>query len=135
MRSRRNARVALSATALLFVALTPVAAKPPQECAAEAEKYCQDVPSGAGRILLCLQEHQSQLSQECQQALSRSQQHLKKERSRRTRPGWASPCMGDIAKLCKGIPAGAGRIAECLMQRQAELSIACKNVFPPKPKP
>jgi hypothetical protein len=134
MRSQKNALLALSATALLLVSLSPVAAKPPDECTMEVGKYCQGVPSGAGQILLCLQEHQSQLSPECQQALSRRQQNSKRVHSRPQRPGWASPCNGDIGKLCKGIPAGAGRIAECLTQHQAELSIACKTVFPPKTK-
>lgn len=134
MRSQKNALAALSATALLLVSLSPVAAKPPEECTMEVGKYCQGVPSGAGQILMCLQEHRSQLSQECQQALSRRQQRATKRRARPQRPSWASPCMGDIEKLCKGTPAGSGRIAECLTQRQAELSIACKNVFPPKAK-
>jgi Cysteine rich repeat len=134
MRSQKGALVALSATALLLASLSPVAAKPPQECAAEVDKYCQDVPEGAGRIFVCLEKHQSQLSQPCQQAMSQRQHRAQKGRTRRQRPGWASPCMGDIAKLCKGIPAGAGRIAECLKQHEAELSIACKSVFPPKAK-
>jgi hypothetical protein len=134
MRSQKTALVALSATALLFVSLSPVAANPPEECAMEVGKYCPSVPSGAGRILVCLQQHHSQLSPECQQALSQRQQRVKQGRSRPQRPGWASPCMGDIQKLCKDAPAGAGRIADCLTQHQAELSIACKNVFPPKEK-
>jgi hypothetical protein len=132
MRRRKNALVALAATALLLASLSPVAAKPPERCAAEVEKYCQGVERGAGRILVCLQEHQSQLSPACQQAMSQSQRRGPKGRARPQRPSWASPCMGDITKLCKGIPAGTGRIAECLKQHEAELSIACKNVFPPK---
>jgi len=38
----------------------------------------------------------------------------------------ADPCQGDIARLCKGVPPGGGRILECLKGREAEISPACK---------
>ena len=132
MRYRKSALAALAATMLALASLSPVAAKPPEQCAAEVEKYCQGVARGAGRVFKCLQEYQSQLSPACQQAMSEHRQRGEKARARPRRPSWASTCMGDIKELCQGIPAGTGRIAECLKQHEAELSIACRNVFPPK---
>ncbi|MBM4267615.1 MAG: hypothetical protein FJ144_13545 [Deltaproteobacteria bacterium] len=36
------------------------------------------------------------------------------------------PCAADIAKLCKGVPPGGGRIQDCLKQHEAEVSAECK---------
>lgn len=36
-----------------------------QECTAEREKFCKDIPSGGGRIARCIDEHASELSERC----------------------------------------------------------------------
>jgi len=36
------------------------------------------------------------------------------------------PCQGDVQKFCAGVQPGAGRIATCLKEHQAELSDLCK---------
>lgn len=36
------------------------------------------------------------------------------------------PCAGDIAKFCANVKQGEGRIAGCLTQNEAQLSMACK---------
>lgn len=38
-----------------------------------------------------------------------------------------NPCAEDEAKLCKGVHAGEGRIAQCLKQQAQELSPACRE--------
>ncbi len=40
------------------------------------------------------------------------------------RPG---PCTEDVAKFCKDIQPGGGRMAQCLKEHQNELSSACKE--------
>jgi hypothetical protein len=44
---------------------------------------------------------------------------------------WAvDPCDHDRAKVCGGVTAGEGRIHDCMMQKQDQLSPACrKNVL------
>jgi len=37
------------------------------------------------------------------------------------------PCMADVAKLCKDVEKGEGRVAKCLKEHEDELSSACKN--------
>ena len=37
------------------------------------------------------------------------------------------PCADDIAKLCKDVQPGGGRIARCMKQHEQELSPACKQ--------
>lgn len=37
------------------------------------------------------------------------------------------PCAEDVAKLCKDVQPGGGRLAECLKDHENELSVACKS--------
>ena len=37
------------------------------------------------------------------------------------------PCADDVAKLCKGMQEGEGRIAKCLKEHSNELSPGCKK--------
>ena len=38
-------------------------------------------------------------------------------------------CRADVAKLCKGIQPGGGRIAMCLKQHESELSPGCRETI------
>lgn len=40
-----------------------------------------------------------------------------------------SACGGDVQSLCAGVPAGGGRIIECLASQSASLSPACRQVL------
>jgi hypothetical protein len=40
-----------------------------------------------------------------------------------------SACGGDVRALCAGVPAGGGRIIECLATQSASLSPACSDVL------
>jgi hypothetical protein len=47
----------------------------------------------------------------------------------------AKPCIEDAEKLCKGVQAGEGRIAQCLREHSNQLSSACKaNIADAKEK-
>jgi hypothetical protein len=37
------------------------------------------------------------------------------------------PCSGDVAKFCKDVQQGEGRIAKCLKEHEKELSAPCKQ--------
>lgn len=37
------------------------------------------------------------------------------------------PCADDVARLCKDVQPGQGRVAKCLKERKEELSLACKE--------
>ncbi|MGE5256509.1 MAG: cysteine rich repeat-containing protein [Hyphomicrobiales bacterium] len=37
-----------------------------------------------------------------------------------------NPCAGDIAKYCKDVTPGGGRLVQCLKQHESELSAECK---------
>ncbi|MFX9969613.1 hypothetical protein ABTP69_19320, partial [Acinetobacter baumannii] len=42
-----------------------------------------------------------------------------------------SACGGDIRTLCAGVAPGGGRIMQCISNRAADLSPACKDVLTP----
>jgi hypothetical protein len=42
---------------------------------------------------------------------------------------FAQPCEEDIAKFCRDVKPGAGRLADCLDQHKMELSDKCKTRF------
>jgi len=37
------------------------------------------------------------------------------------------PCAEEIAKYCKDVKPGGGRILDCLNEHQKDLSVSCKN--------
>jgi hypothetical protein len=42
-----------------------------------------------------------------------------------------SACGGDVRTLCAGVAPGGGRIMQCLANRAADLSPACRDVLAP----
>jgi hypothetical protein len=41
----------------------------------------------------------------------------------------ANPCLPDVEKLCKGIPAAGGRVMKCLNDNEAKLSGECRKTL------
>ena len=86
-------------------------------CADDAKKFCKEVKPGGGRIIKCLQGHQSELSDACKQQLESG-----KKRAAAARDA----CKSDVEKWCKSVSPGEGRILNCLKEHQTELSAECK---------
>lgn len=132
-RSHAGLRAVTGGLALVLIAVAPALARTPGACAGDVEQHCKGIEPGAGRIFSCLRSHGSELSPECKQALKDIKRGPGKRRWLQSSKAWAEACTGDIQSLCKDIPAGAGRIAECLKQHEATLSPACKAAFAPTP--
>lgn len=90
-------------------------------CAADAKKFCGNVTDAEGRILLCMQAHDDQLSGQCQLALYRVSRNLEHAASRVERV--ADACWSDIESTC----AGAEKIGRCVIENRATLSSACQT--------
>jgi hypothetical protein len=130
MRNHGGVLVVTIGVALVLMAVAPAAARAPAACEADAEKLCKGVQPGGGRLLGCLRSHTSDLSPGCKETLKALKQGASQRWVEASR-AWAAACSGDIQALCKDIPAGAGRIAECLREHQASLSPGCKAAFLP----
>lgn len=44
-----------------------------QSCGVDINKFCHDVKPGEGRIIQCLEQHQAEVSQECNQLLTKKE--------------------------------------------------------------
>ena len=133
MRNCAGGLAASVVAVLVLFAVAPAMARTPSACDGDVEKLCHGVEPGGGRVFSCLHTHASELSPDCKQALREVKQAPGKHRWLSSSSAWAGVCSGDVATLCKDIPSGAGRIAECLKQHEASLSPACKAAFAPTP--
>jgi hypothetical protein len=120
--SIRNAFVSLAfalfATGIAVGADAPAKREGP--CAADARKFCANVPPGEGRIYKCMMGHQAELAPACRDGMKALNEKFDR---------LAKACKSDAEKYCRGIPPGDGRILSCLKGRQSDLDKACAAEF------
>ena len=92
-------------------------------CSGDIEKFCDKVTRGEGRLLLCMQAHEDQLSRRCQFAVYRVSRNLERAINRVERI--ADACWNDIEAQC----GDADRIGQCVVQKRASLSQSCQTVI------
>ena len=112
--------IALGVTMLAFYSLAPVAFAQEGPCAADVKKFCKDVQPGGGRIVQCMKQHESDLSQACKDHGKTVKAELEKAHE---------ACKGDVEKLCKDVKPGDGRILHCLKEHEQQVSSGCKNTL------
>jgi Golgi apparatus protein 1 len=96
-------------------------------CVFDMQTFCGDVEPGAGRMLECLHKNDQHLSANCKEAMAGVKQKAAAKRGNRI-----NACQADIDKLCKDVPRGGGRLAECLRSHSSQLSAACKEALKPR---
>ncbi len=96
-------------------------------CKIEITSYCSQVTPGEGRMLACFYAHEDKLTVQCINALYDGMATL--ERAVETISYVASQCRQDIHSLCGATVPGQGRIAVCLLDKKAELSLHCKSAI------
>ena len=96
-------------------------------CKKELESYCQLVTPGEGRLLACLYAHNDKLSGQCEFALYDAAVQL--ERAVSALGYVVNECREDLETLCSGVPAGQGRLLNCLQKNDAKVSGRCKQAL------
>ena len=128
-------------------------------CRSDYRQNCAGVPTGGAAALSCLEKNKANLSPNCQKAVSAASGTaapalggapadaataspeaapaataapalvLRPMRPREVVFVLRSACGQDVRALCAGVPAGGGRIIQCLATQAASLSPACSNVL------
>ncbi len=96
-------------------------------CKVELEKYCSQVTPGQGRILGCLYAYQDKLSGKCEYALYDAAVQL--ERAVAALSYVVNECGDDLDKHCSSVPAGEGRLLNCLENNEKQVSGRCKQAL------
>ena len=133
-------------------AATTTAAKQPKDaqvsairsaCRSDYPKVCAGVPTGGAPALQCLEKNKARLSAGCGKAVAAAAAPgaapaaaptaivLRPMRPREELFVMRSACGGDIRALCAGVAPGGGRIIQCIANRAADLSPACRDVLAP----
>jgi PRC-barrel domain len=92
-------------------------------CATDVRSFCGNVTRGEGRLVLCMQAYDDQLSKRCQFALYRVSRNLGSVLSRVDRI--ADACWNDIQEKC----GDADKIGQCVMEKRTLLSQPCQTVI------
>jgi hypothetical protein len=87
-------------------------------CSEEITQYCKGVKPGGGRILMCLKEHEKDLTPTCREKVAEIEKRLEEAKQ---------ICAADTEEFCKGIQPGEGRIANCLNEHIKEISLNCRE--------
>lgn len=90
------------------------------DCADDANKYCQGVDPGRGQVARCLSDYGNQLSPKC----------LKELKTYKSKTAELNPCFEDLAEFCTTIP--NGKLEYCLMKNETKLSPKCSADFKKK---
>jgi hypothetical protein len=129
-------------------------------CRSDYPKVCAGVPTGGAPALQCLEKNKAKLSAGCEKAVAAATGGtapaggaapsaaaapaagaapaaaptvivLRPMLPREELFVMRSACGGDIRTLCAGVAPGGGRIMQCLANRAADLSPACRDVLAP----
>lgn len=128
-----NLKIMLVLVALAVAASAAPAAAQIPACKAEIEKLCTGIAPGGGRIVKCLQSHESELSDGCKAVLAK----LRSVTPAMGKGGgsWWGVCEADVQKYCSTVEIGEGRMAKCLKQHGSQLTKECKTTLERQTKP
>jgi hypothetical protein len=129
---KKSYLVFLTVTVLLLSGASALAAEDLVQtvvngCKQELETYCKDVTPGEGRVLACLYARSDKLSGKCEYALYDAAAQL--ERAVAALSYAINECRDDLEKFCREVPAGQGRLLNCLEKHDSQVSGRCKEAL------
>ena len=95
-----------------------------QECGSDVKSYCATVTPGEGRLIFCMLAHEDKISTKCDYALYAARRNAGRALDRVEQI--ADACWPDVDKHCSSIPEGGGRVAQCLLDKNASLEKDCQ---------
>jgi hypothetical protein len=98
------------------------------DCKTEIATHCAGVTPGQDRLVACLIAHEDKVSPRCRLTVYLSSGEL--DARMKALRGFAKTCSSDILQYCSKVPAGGGRIYDCLKKNQATLTDECRKAAP-----
>lgn len=94
------------------------------KCANELQTYCKGVSLGEGRVAACLYAYEDKLSTQCAVAVYKGvEDFFTANANLRV---YAKQCSSDLLQYCSKVPAGEGRLYECIKKNKATLTDTCR---------
>ncbi|MCB1137818.1 MAG: hypothetical protein KDK23_03640 [Leptospiraceae bacterium] len=90
-------------------------------CMQDVQRLCPNASSRQERMQ-CMRDNKDNLSEACKARIEKGKNKMK---------NMHEACADDRAKFCKGVKPGEGRMRDCYLQHQSELSQKCKDAMPP----
>ena len=114
--NRQTAGICLAV--LMLAPATAVAQQPAarQACGADLQHYCAEVQPGDSRLGTCAEQHFSDFSEPCKQALLSNVDVVK-------------ACKVEVQRTCSGIEPGGGHLQLCMKDHFAEYSHPCQHAI------
>ena len=122
----------VGAMLLALIAAPAVAQQGPVEtvmegCQSELETFCSQVTPGQQRILACFYAHSDKLTPQCHNALYDAAVQL--ETAVTALKTVAVGCEAEIDSICADVPAGEGRILQCLQDNAGDVGETCDQAL------
>jgi hypothetical protein len=96
-------------------------------CNEDLTKYCSTVTPGEGRLALCMMAHEDKVSDQCYSAIFDVADGIELAISKVRRA--AEACGADMDKICGNVDPGEGRVAQCMVSNNSQLSPGCRTAF------
>ena len=98
------------------------------DCGAEIKTYCANVTPGSDRIVACLVAYEDKIPARCRLTAYLGSDELGVRM--KALKAMAKTCSSDILQYCSKVPAGGGRIYDCLIKNKATLTNDCRSQVP-----
>lgn len=96
-------------------------------CSRDIAKFCKNANPENNGIIRCLEEHESELSQECRNYEMKLEGRTGERREAvKVKMRFQQDCKTDIAKFCKDVDPGGGGLVACIYKSENEASASCK---------
>ena len=116
-------KLAIGSLAVGMLLIAPTMAKPGGNgpCAQDMQRLCPNA-SNRSEMRQCMQQNKGKFSQACQAKMKDMRQKMNQMHQ---------ACAADRENFCKGVKPGQGRMRDCYIEHQNELSEQCKAALPP----
>ena len=98
------------------------------DCAGELQTFCSKVRPGGNRLVACLIAFEDKVSPRCRLTAYLASGNLGNRM--KELQSMAKVCSSDILQYCSKVPAGGGRIYDCLKGNKATLTDECREGMP-----